>query len=92
MKDGLHGEHFTSNDIIMTAVNQWVFSTGADFYKCSMQALIHRWQKCIDNGDDYAVFCSREFALLNRVIMLFVSIIMSLVINRRHYLQSDIYS
>jgi len=32
---------------------QWVTSIGADFYKCSMQALIHRWQKWTANGSDY---------------------------------------
>jgi len=53
MKDGLHGEHFTSNDIIMTAVNQWVFTTGAGFYECSIQAHGHCWRKCIANGSDY---------------------------------------
>jgi len=31
---------------------QWVASTGTDFYKCSMHALVHcRW-KCIVNGND----------------------------------------
>ena len=32
---------------------QWVTSTGADFYKCGMQALVHHWWKCIANGGDY---------------------------------------
>jgi hypothetical protein len=26
---------------------------GADFYERGMQALVHRWRKCIANGDDY---------------------------------------
>mgnify|MGYP001857242594 CR=1 FL=1 len=45
---------------------QWVTSVGADFYKCSMQALIHNWQKCIVNGDDYVgkiVFCNWKCTL-----------------------------
>jgi len=25
----------------------------ADFYKCSMQALVHHWRKFISNGGDY---------------------------------------
>jgi len=27
-------------------------SVGEDFYKHSMQALVHRWQKCIASGGD----------------------------------------
>lgn len=41
MKDGLHGQHFLSNDTIIAAVIQWVSSTGADMHKRSMQALVH---------------------------------------------------
>jgi hypothetical protein len=41
-KDGLSGQHFPSYDVIILAVNQWAISTGADFYKCGMQALLHR--------------------------------------------------
>jgi hypothetical protein len=40
---------------------QWATSAGADFYECGMQALVHRWQKCIANGGyDVAkiAFCS----------------------------------
>ena len=43
MKDGLCGQHFPSNDAILRAVKQWATSAGADFYKCSMQALVHCW-------------------------------------------------
>jgi len=52
MKDGLRGQHFPSNDAVIQAVKQWATSAGADFYKCGMQALVHRWQKCIANGGD----------------------------------------
>ena len=44
MKDGLHGQHFRSNDAVMRAVKQWAASAGADFYERGMQALVHRWQ------------------------------------------------
>ena len=36
------------------------------------------------------VFCSREFALSNCVIVLFVSVVVSMEINRGHYFQSDL--
>ena len=32
---------------------QWVTSSGADFYECGMHALVHHWQKYIVNGGDY---------------------------------------
>jgi len=53
MKDGLRRQHSPSNDTVVRAVKQWATSAGADFYECSMQALVHRWQKCIANGGDY---------------------------------------
>jgi len=46
--------HFPSNDAIIAAVKQWVTSAGADFYEHVMQTLVHGWQKCIANGDDWA--------------------------------------
>jgi hypothetical protein len=31
----------------------WLASPGANFYGRGIQALVHRWQKCITNGGDY---------------------------------------
>ena len=91
MKDGLHGEHFTSNDIIMTAVNQWVFSTGAGFYECSMQALAHCWRTCKANGGG----CVEKWFIAENLpyqsFMLFVSVVVSMEINRKHYVQSNLW-
>jgi hypothetical protein len=53
IKDGLRGQHFPSNNAVIQAVKQWATSTGADFYECGMQALVHRWRKCIANRGDY---------------------------------------
>jgi hypothetical protein len=53
MKYGLRGQHFPSNDAAVRAVEQWATSAGADFYEYGMQALLHRWRKCIANGGDY---------------------------------------
>ena len=53
MKDGLCGQHFPSNNVIIAAVKQWTTSAGADFYERGVQALVHRWRKCIANGGDY---------------------------------------
>jgi hypothetical protein len=53
MKDGLCGQHFPDNDVVIAAVRKWLASAGADFYERRIQALVHRWQKCIMNGGDY---------------------------------------
>jgi hypothetical protein len=53
MKDGRRGQHFPSYDAIVRAVKQWATSAGTYFYERGMQALVHRWQKCIANGGDY---------------------------------------
>ena len=87
MKDGLCEQNFPSNNTITVA--------GADFYFCSMQALFQCWQKCITNGGDYVekiVFCRWEFALSNRVTVLFVAIVVSMEINKKHYFWSNLHS
>ena len=50
--------------------------------------------KCIATvGDCWKiVFCSWEFALSNSVIVLFISVVLSMEINRRCYFQSDLYT
>ena len=46
--------------------------------------LVHCCQKCVANGGDCwkVVFCGIEFSLLNNVIVLFVSAVVSMEINR----------
>ena len=51
--DGLHGQHFPSNDTIIAAAKQWVTSAGVGLYEHGMQALVHCWRKCITNGGVY---------------------------------------
>jgi hypothetical protein len=45
--------HFAIYDAVIAAVRKWLASSGADFYERGIQALVHRWQKCIMNGGDY---------------------------------------
>jgi hypothetical protein len=52
-KGGLRGQHFSNKDDVVRAVKQWATSAGADFYERGMQALVHRWRKCIAKGGDY---------------------------------------
>jgi hypothetical protein len=71
MKDGLRGQNFPSNDAVVRAVKQWATSAGADFYECGMQALVHRWRKCIANGGDYVEkLCFVAKNLLHQTVLL----------------------
>jgi len=71
MKEGLCGQHFPSNDAIVRAVKQWATSAGADFYEPGMQALIHRWQRCIANGGEYVEkYCFVAKNLLYQIVLL----------------------
>ena len=66
----------------------------AGFYKHGMQSLVCHWQICIAKGSvcvEKIAFCSWEFALSNNVIVLFVSVVVSMEINRRNYFQKDLY-
>ena len=69
---------------------QQVASTGADFYKHFMQALIHHWWKLCSYWWWLCwkiVFCCWGLVLSNTV-TLFVSVVISTEINRRYYFWS----
>jgi hypothetical protein len=53
MKDELRGQHFPDNNAVIAAARKCVASDHANFYERSMQALVHRWRKCIASGGDY---------------------------------------
>jgi hypothetical protein len=38
---------------MMLSLRLWLASAGTDLYERGIQALVHRWQKCIMNGGDY---------------------------------------
>ncbi|KAJ4451696.1 hypothetical protein ANN_03166 [Periplaneta americana] len=51
MKSGIRVQkNSPDKGAINAAVIKWLASVGSDFYKLSMQALVHRWQKSITNG------------------------------------------
>ena len=53
--------------------------------------LIHTDWLMVVNICGKRVFCSQKFALSNSVVMLFVSVVVSMEINRRHYFQSNLH-
>ena len=80
-------QRFSSNNAIVVAVKQWVTSAAASFYVHDMQTLIHHWQKCILNSCDYVEkqhFVAKNLLSIS-VVVFFVSVVVSMKINRRHY-------
>jgi len=80
---------------------QWVTSTSADIYKHGMQTLVDYWCKCIANGGDcvekqcfvaanllYQLLLLCSLFLL--YIVLFISVVVFMEINRRHSFQSNL--
>ena len=73
---------------LMFAELGWRPNSGADVYKCSMQAFVHCWQKCLPSGGDCVekqCFVHKNYALSNSVFVLFVSAAVPREINRRQY-------
>ena len=90
VKDEVHGQHFPSNDAIIDAVKQlcWHRSLQALYAgSCSSVAKMHssRWWLCWKLDA-----CRWKFDQSNSVIVLLVSLVVSMEINRRHYFQSDL--
>ena len=70
---------------------QWVTSNSSGFYSRGKQALVHCRQKFVCNHDWLCwktVLWSWEFPIS----VLFISIVVSMEINRRHYLQSNLHT
>lgn len=53
MKLELSGRHFTSNNDVMEAVEQYLQAKETSFYKEGILALHHRWSKCVTIRGDY---------------------------------------
>ena len=76
----------------MTWKTNLVPSGHADFCKCNIQAVVdHCWNAQLMVVTMLKiVLCSWEFSLSNSVLVLFVSIVVSMEINRRHYCRSNL--
>ena len=78
----MNGQHFLSDDTIITTVKLWDSSAGTDFYNHRFSFITGK--KCIVNGSDYdEKQCFAENFL--SVIVPLVSIVVTMEINRRHY-------
>ncbi|GFW94458.1 histone-lysine N-methyltransferase SETMAR [Trichonephila clavipes] len=53
LKSHLSGKSFRDDDEIKDEVEMWLRQQAATFYVCGIQKLVHRLNKCLDNGGDY---------------------------------------
>ena len=53
LKEFLGGQHFSNDDEVKPAVLGWSFHTDKSFYAEAYQALVKRWDKCINVAGEY---------------------------------------
>jgi hypothetical protein len=53
LKDHLGGNCFTYDDEDQTEVQKWLRQQSEDFYAAGLDALVKRWDKCINVGGGY---------------------------------------
>ena len=53
LKEGVRGQHFTSDQEVKHAVRNWLKMQPADFYKAGIVSLVHRWTVGIEKCGDY---------------------------------------
>ena len=53
MKKELSGCHFRTDDDVIQAVNHFLDTQDADFYKDGIRMLHDRWTKCVNLRGDY---------------------------------------
>ena len=53
MKKELSGHHFRTDDDVIQAVNHFLDTQDADFYKDGIRMLHDRWTKCVNLRGDY---------------------------------------
>jgi len=53
LKEGVRGQHFTSDQEVKHAVRNWLKMQPADFHKAGIVSLVHRWTVGIKKRRDY---------------------------------------
>ena len=53
LKGHLKGNHFSSNEEVTEAVEQWLSAQPESFYSVGISALYKRWEKCIHISGSY---------------------------------------
>ena len=53
LKEHLRGKKFSSDNEVITSVNQWFAEVGQPFFQEAVEMLEHRWEKCVNLLGDY---------------------------------------
>jgi len=83
-------QQFPNNNTIIASVKQWITSVVQIFPSMASRL----WLKCRANCGDFVekqYFVAENLFLSNNVIFLFVSVVVSTEISRRHYFWSKFY-
>jgi histone-lysine N-methyltransferase SETMAR len=57
LKNHLGGRRFADDEEVETEVRKWLKQQSKDFYAAGFDALIKRWDKCINVGGGYVEKC-----------------------------------
>ena len=80
LKKDIPGPHYRSNEVVVTAVEEWVNEKDPDFFSSGLMALEHRWSKCITLEGNYI---EKEEVDLNRKYVRLVTYWLTLVYNEK---------
>jgi histone-lysine N-methyltransferase SETMAR len=53
VKNQMRGQHYETNDVLETAVHQFVRAAGMEFYRKGIFKLPERWEICVQRNGDY---------------------------------------
>ena len=53
LKKDLAGQRFTTDEEVIDAVDSYLEDQPKNFYCSSIEAVRHRWRKCVDSQGDY---------------------------------------
>jgi histone-lysine N-methyltransferase SETMAR len=53
MNEDLRGHLYDSNKEAEKNVKTWMTKQSVEFFRDGFEKLVHRWQKCVENGGDY---------------------------------------
>jgi histone-lysine N-methyltransferase SETMAR len=57
LKDHLGGKRFADDEEVETEIRKWLRQQSKDFYAAGFEALVKRWDKCMNVGGGYVQKC-----------------------------------
>jgi hypothetical protein len=56
LKNHLGGKHFADDEKVELEVRKWLRQQSKDFYAAGFNALVKRWDKCVNAGGGHKCF------------------------------------